>query len=152
MRRSALLLLLMVGCSTAPVADVMDYFSPGRLDKAQVTPYGGVCLQPNPGAPLNAILIGGPVPPGIAPPGAVTAPPPVFPGAAGPATAPPPYFPPTSLPPGSPLVPVTPPQGLQGNPPTVPMRPTSSSAGDFNPSRPPGAVLSLPAIDTNSPR
>ena len=57
MRRMALLLLLMAGCSTAPVADVMDYFSPGRMDKAQVTPYGGVCLQTGKGPPLNAIPI-----------------------------------------------------------------------------------------------
>jgi hypothetical protein len=148
MRHSALLLLLVAGCSTAPVADVMDYFSPGRLDKPQVTPYGGVCLQPNQGPPINAIPIGGPVPPL----GAAPAAPPVFPGAV-PATAPPPAFPATSLPPGSPLVPVAPPPGFQGLPPgAVPVRPTSSSPSDFNPSRPPGAVLSFPAIDTNSPR
>ncbi len=150
MRRSALFLLLMTGCSTAPVADVMDYFSPGRLDKPQVTPYGGVCLVPNQGPPLNAIPIGGTLPPpGFPPPGGAIA----LPPGVGPPALPPPTFPPTSPPPGSSLIPVPPPPGLYGAPSgSVPMRPTSASVGDFNSSRPAGAVLSLPAIDTSSPR
>jgi hypothetical protein len=148
MRRSAVVLLLMAGCSTAPVADVMDYFSPGRLDKPQVTPYGGVCLQPNQGPPLNAIPIGGPIP-NFPPMGATTAPPP----GVGPATLPPVNFPSTSPPSDSSLIPIQPPPGLQVSPPgTVSGQPTSSSVPGFNTSRPPGVILSLPAIDTNSPR
>jgi hypothetical protein len=139
MRRSALLLLLMAGCSTAPVADVMDYFSPGRLDKPQVTPYGGVCQTPGQGPPLNAIPIGGPPP--AFPAGIPTGPPP----AAGPGTLPPPpAFPITSPSSTNPLIPVQPPQGLQVSPTGRPL--SSGSSGS------PGVSLSLPSIDTNSPR
>jgi hypothetical protein len=141
MRRMAVLLILMAGCSTAPVADVMDYFSPGRMDKAQVTPYGGVCQQPGKGPPINAIPIGGALPPPSLPtPGAVVAPPP--------GAVPAPTFPIVSPPPGGPLVPSAPPPGLYAEPPpgAAPVRPTSSTGGSA------GAVLSLPAIDTSSPR
>src|SRR4051794_15036085 len=128
MRRMAVLLILMAGCSTAPVADVMDYFSPGRMDKAQVTPYGGVCQQPGKGPPLNAIPIGGALPPPILPaPGGVVGPPPGLPGAP-PANLPAPTFPIATPPPGGPLVPTVPPPNLQGEPPGgAPVRPTSST-------------------------
>jgi hypothetical protein len=144
MRRSAVLLLLMAGCSTAPVADVMDYFSPGRLDKPQVAPYGGVCQTPGQGPPLNAIPIAGP-PPAFPGAGAPTGPPP----AAGPGTLPPPpVFPITSPSSANPLIPVQPPPGLQTSPPgSVTGRQFSSGGGAS-----PGVSLSLPSIDTNSPR
>jgi len=144
-RRWGFLLLVIAGCSTAPVADVLDYFTPGRMDKAQVTPYGGVCLQPGKGPPLNAIPIGGTLPPPVFP-GPGSAPPP--PGV-GPVTSPPPPVFPGSPPNTSPIIPVPPPPGLQGNPPAGTV---SWPGADRNPSRPPGVVLSLPAIDTNSPR
>src|SRR5258708_7208976 len=127
MRPTALLLLLMAGCSTAPVADVMDYFSPGRLDKAQVTPYGGVCLQLAKGPPLNAIPIGGALPPPSLPgTGTIVVPPPGAPSGA--PAIPPPNFPPTSPPPGGgSLIPIPPPPGLQTDPSgAAPLRPTSS--------------------------
>ena len=34
--------LFLSGCSTAPVADLMDYFSPGRMGPEATPPYGGV--------------------------------------------------------------------------------------------------------------
>jgi hypothetical protein len=43
-RGPALFLLLLTGCSTAPIADVMDFFTPGSLPTEKTTPYGGVCL------------------------------------------------------------------------------------------------------------
>src|SRR5262249_54785145 len=65
-RTAALLLLLLAGCSPAPVADLLDFFRPGRLEPEGTAPYGGVgTLQP----------VGPP------PAGAVVPPPPVFPGA-----------------------------------------------------------------------
>ena len=42
------LFLLLAGCSTAPVADLMDYFSPGRMGTETTPPYGGVAA-PHPG-------------------------------------------------------------------------------------------------------
>ncbi len=54
-RPLVLLFLLVAGCSTAPVADLMDYFSPGRLGPESTPPYGGVSA-PHPG--------GGSLPPG----------------------------------------------------------------------------------------
>jgi hypothetical protein len=58
-----LLLLLTAGCSTAPIADLLDAVRPGRLGPG---PYrGGVCHQHGP-----------PAPPVAAPPPVVDAPPP----------------------------------------------------------------------------
>jgi hypothetical protein len=74
-RGPALLLLLLAGCSTAPIADTMDYLFPGHLAPEKTNPYGGVCL-----------------PQGInAPPAATTAPPPppVLPTAVAPLEWPP---------------------------------------------------------------
>ena len=44
------LFLFLAGCSTAPVADLMDYFSPGRMAPETTPPYGGVAA-PQPGSP-----------------------------------------------------------------------------------------------------
>lgn len=96
MRPSAVLLLcLLAGCSTHPVADVMDYFVPGRLSKAAVQPYGGVCIPqgaiqpPLPGPP--AVVLGpetAPLPP--APATGAVPPPLPLPGAGVPPPPPPP--------------------------------------------------------------
>jgi hypothetical protein len=109
MRRGAIVFLLCAGCSTAPIADVLDYFKPGKLEPAQAAPYGGVCL-PRPVCPPapGAVIL----PPGASPAG------PALPGPA-PSTAP------GTLPPqGTPLpppdfggaltpIPATPPSGVQ---------------------------------------
>ena len=102
MRRLAVLLLLVTGCSTAPVADLMDYFKPGRIDQG-MPPYGGVCqprqiVPPSPGPAVAA-----PVFPGAGPalPGAVAGPPPLAPaGPQGPMLPAPDFnLPPTAPPP-----------------------------------------------------
>jgi hypothetical protein len=51
MKRLSLLLLLLAGCSTAPFADLMDYFSPGRIAADKSGPRGGVCGPQQPGPP-----------------------------------------------------------------------------------------------------
>ncbi len=52
MRRMAAVCLLLTGCSSAPVADLMDYFAPGRLPPAPGY-HGGVGAQTQaPAAPL----------------------------------------------------------------------------------------------------
>ena len=98
-RGPALLVLLLAGCSTAPIADTMDYFAPGYLPAEKTAPYGGVCL-----------------PQGInAPPAATTAPapPPVLPTAVAPLDWPPrlPAPPPSGglVPPPGPASPAPPP-------------------------------------------
>ena len=49
-RRSApILLLFALGCSTAPLADFLDVFRPGRVREEQGAPYGGVCQPKQPG-------------------------------------------------------------------------------------------------------
>src|SRR5713226_5497311 len=68
--------LFLAGCSTAPVADLMDYFSPGRLGSETTPPYGGVAA-PHPGSqsvPPGAVVSPGlpPLPP--APPATSPAP------------------------------------------------------------------------------
>jgi len=85
-RGPAFFLLLLTGCSTAPIADVMDFFAPGTLPAEKTTPYGGVCL-----------------PQGItAPPAATTAPAPQPVPAAAVAPLPwPPQFPPPAPAPGA---------------------------------------------------
>ena len=45
-----LMLCLIAGCSTAPIADTLDFFKPGHLYPDRVpTPYGGVCIRQGPG-------------------------------------------------------------------------------------------------------
>lgn len=85
MKRAAILLVLVAGCSTAPVADLLDYFRPGAMPAEKTAPHGGICAPRQVGAPVSA-------------PGAL--PPPCFPtepGAAAPAaetpSPPPPVFP-----------------------------------------------------------
>jgi hypothetical protein len=54
MRHTWLVLLLgLAGCSTHPVADVMDFFRPGRIYANEVQPYGGIC------GPQGAVLLPG---------------------------------------------------------------------------------------------
>jgi hypothetical protein len=49
MKRVALLLVVLAGgCSTAPIADLCDFFKPGRMSPEPAPFYGGVC---QPGAP-----------------------------------------------------------------------------------------------------
>jgi hypothetical protein len=68
MRRAApLLLLLLAGCSTAPIADLLDFFSPGRFRAGQGTPYGGVCIPQ--GGPIAAPTAPATVPAGAPAPG-----------------------------------------------------------------------------------
>jgi hypothetical protein len=88
MRRTAALFLLLVsGCSTAPFADLADFFKPGTIGPEKTAPYGGVCL-PQP----------------LAPPAGVTP----APGPPCPAPAPPPVTPPIQPAPAAPA-PVAPP-------------------------------------------
>ena len=35
--------LLLAGCSTHPIVDMMDFLQPGKMYRDDVTPYGGVC-------------------------------------------------------------------------------------------------------------
>jgi hypothetical protein len=68
MRKLTVLFLLSAGCSTAPLADTLDYFKPGKIEAGGAPPYGGVCSpQPGglvaaPGAPA-APVIGPTIPP-----------------------------------------------------------------------------------------
>src|SRR5436189_2020982 len=94
-RAAALALLLSAGCSTAPIADLMDYFKPGKLSPETTPPYGGVCVP----RPVGGVAAN-PVPPAFA-----GAPAPVPPGPAitpgGPAAVPPapaPISPPPPMP------------------------------------------------------
>ena len=89
-RGPALLLLLLTGCSTAPIADMMDFFVPGNLPAEKTAPYGGVCLPQGINAPPAATTAPAPppVPPTAvaplewpprlpAPPGGLAPPPPI---------------------------------------------------------------------------
>jgi hypothetical protein len=64
MKRIAAVCLLLAGCSTAPVADLMDHFAPGRLPPAPGY-HGGVGSQPS--APPPADVLPPPPPPPGAP-------------------------------------------------------------------------------------
>jgi hypothetical protein len=89
MKRGGLMLLLLVtvGCSTAPWADFLDIFRPGRVRDENAPPYGGVC-QPKQAVPPAAPTV----------PTAPAAPAPLFP-------APPPQPTPTPSTPPPPLAP-----------------------------------------------
>jgi hypothetical protein len=94
MRRAVMLFLFLSGCSTAPIADLLDFIKPGRITPEKTAPYGGVCgPRPLAGPPVAPAPIppppvfppapttGAPIP--APPPGGVL--PPVNPGAAAPA-------------------------------------------------------------------
>ena len=77
---TVLVLLMCCGCSTAPVADFLDYFYPAKIKiDPKVQPYGGVCGPdggpPNlPALPPISIPSGpppGPTLPGLPPPPAL---------------------------------------------------------------------------------
>jgi hypothetical protein len=104
--QAALLLLFLAGCSTAPVADFLDFFFPPRFTPG-ASPYGGVCAP----KPI------GPAPPGTAqpvipPPGVPVGPPGVPVGPPAPAVVDPNSPPPPPPPPATTTlqrpVPVTP--------------------------------------------
>ena len=80
----SLLLCLLAGCSTAPLANTLDFFCPGKLYPTQkgLTPYGGVGIPQGPiQPPLPVPTIGLPLPPGPSPvPGPVPVPPNIPPG------------------------------------------------------------------------
>ena len=69
MKRAAILLLFLTGCSTAPLADFLDCVRPGRLGPERTPPYGGVSAPCPVGPPAPVI--------GVAPPSSI-------PGAPGP--------------------------------------------------------------------
>ena len=80
MRRAVpLLLLLLAGCSTAPVADIMDFFCTGRPRQGDCAPFGGVCIPQ--GGPILAPVVPAPAPAPVPP---VPAPP--IPGPTAPAS------------------------------------------------------------------
>jgi hypothetical protein len=73
MKRIAAVCLLLTGCSSAPVADLMDWLRPGRLEPAPGY-HGGVGAQQEIAAPLAPALetpqppVGGIPPPPPVPP------------------------------------------------------------------------------------
>jgi hypothetical protein len=81
-QRWSLLLCLLAGCSTAPLANTLDFFCPGKMYPNTVTPYGGVAIPQGPIlAPAPGLTIGVPLPPGPGPvPAAVPIPGNVPPG------------------------------------------------------------------------
>jgi hypothetical protein len=89
-----LLVCLLTGCSTHPLANTLDFFCPGKLGPNRVQPYGGVGIpQGAVLAPVSGTTIGGPLPldpaagsvpppvvvPGNRPPAAFQLQPPTFP-------------------------------------------------------------------------
>lgn len=109
-RLAGLGMLLLAGCSTAPVADLLDWVKPGRISADKTAPYGGVC-QPHPvGGPAS--LPGIPAGPPAPAPGPIGAPPPPAPMGAPP--------PPVPAPSG--------PAGTVAPPPPVPARAASAEA------------------------
>ncbi len=95
---SWILLVAMTGCSTHPCADLSDYFSPGKLRANLVQPYGGVCIPQGPIQPPDAgPQLGGPLPLGP-PPGGAIPPPAPLPGNQPPGGNIPPPIPPPAPP------------------------------------------------------
>ncbi len=74
-----LCILPLCGCSTAPLADLMDWVSPGKLEKGPH--HGGVASAPAFNAPALPVPAGSPAGgvPGGPPPGAVPVTPPPVP-------------------------------------------------------------------------
>jgi hypothetical protein len=77
----ATIVLVVAGCSNAPVADFLDFVSPGKFPANAKDASGGVCIQQ--GGPAGGVIIAPPVAPPVAPPIAppVAPPPPMFKGA-----------------------------------------------------------------------
>src|SRR5438128_1348726 len=99
MKRLACLLLLVAGCSTAPVADVMDFFHPGRIAAGKGVSQGGVCGPQQPGPPtIGTMPVPAPVFPGFPAPLGAAPPTPVL-GAPAPPITPPPV---ATMPPAAP--------------------------------------------------
>ena len=65
-RAAAMVFVFLSGCSTAPLADELDWCKPGRIRQEGGATYGGVSGPP-------------PVPGAVAPPAVPTIPPPVPP-------------------------------------------------------------------------
>jgi hypothetical protein len=61
-RMAALLLLITAGCSTSPLADVLDFVKPGRLPSGPRRYYGGADALPSP-QPVNPPASSLPIPP-----------------------------------------------------------------------------------------
>jgi hypothetical protein len=80
------ILLALAGCSTAPLADLLDLCSPGQYPAKAKDPHGGVCIPQ--GGPAGGVLGG---PPPVVPSGVVPVPK-IAPG--GPTDLPPPLPPP----------------------------------------------------------
>ena len=86
-RLASLLLLLLCGCSTAPLADALDLVKPGRLPPG--ARYHGGVGSPQPFQPVAppSTTLGPPASPETIPPGGWASPPPVS-GAAPPVPEP----------------------------------------------------------------
>src|SRR5260370_11532513 len=113
MRRMAVLLLLFLGgCSTAPVADLLDRFYPGQIGAEATPPYGGVS-NPYPGglAAPPGTAVAGPVPPPTPPSGNQFSPAPV---------GPPPFSPSIGAPVPVPTATPAPPEPTSAPPPAGP--------------------------------
>jgi hypothetical protein len=100
-RTWVLLALFAAGCSTAPIADFLDFIAPGRVPEGAGQIQGGVC------APQGA-LPGASVPL-VPPPGGIIAPPQPVPGGL------------PAQPPGA--IPGPPPAGAPVIPPPIPLGP-----------------------------
>lgn len=99
LRSVAVWSLLLSGCSTHPVVNLLDYFKPGRIKPGVGAPHGGVCLpqggpvvRPQVPAPPPGPILPPALPP-AQPPGPVETPPPAPPGLGAPVV--PPDVPPT---------------------------------------------------------
>lgn len=111
MKRIGLLLLVFVatGCSTRPIADVMDRFAPGKMPQGTVQPYGGVNVPVQAGQPT---IIPAPTVPAVpSTPAPIVSPPNPTPFPSMPAPAPTPGPGPGSMPAMTPP-PATPPANL----------------------------------------
>jgi hypothetical protein len=86
---SVLFVLMLVGCSTHPIVDTLDFIRPGKMYPNEVEPYGGVLIQQGP--ILTPGVQGLPTVPGIVPP------PVPLPGSPAGNVPPPPAFPPAGL-------------------------------------------------------
>src|SRR5262245_19120158 len=95
-KRIAFLALLLGGCSTAPLADMLDLIKPGRIRRATVPPYGGVCAPRPVGSPVAGPLPVTVTPPPFVPGPTVGNPPPPAPPPGTPSVSTMPSFAPTS--------------------------------------------------------